>query len=264
MPAGARAISTRSGSQALKEVGPSVFFSLLVIAVAFLPVFTLVDQEGRLFSPLAYTKNLAMAIAAVLGHHARPGPADAVHADGLRHTSGRAGSPGLSTRSRSADTTPRSSTRSAACSSRLRAGVPLRAAPPKHDHRRRAPDVAHHHPRLLPARASEFMPPSVRGLAALHAHDRAGHLGDRGPATPAEPWTSDPDVVPGSRTRLRQGGPGGDLDRSRALLDDGNHDRAEATDRSGGKERWYSNWAPDWLQGAFAARLARSHYPPTN
>jgi Cu(I)/Ag(I) efflux system membrane protein CusA/SilA len=52
--------------QALKEVGPSVFFSLLVIAVAFLPVFALEDQEGRLFKPLAYTKNLAMAIAAIL------------------------------------------------------------------------------------------------------------------------------------------------------------------------------------------------------
>jgi Cu(I)/Ag(I) efflux system membrane protein CusA/SilA len=51
---------------ALQEVGPSVFFSLLVIAVAFIPVFTLVDQEGRLFKPLAYTKNLAMALAAVL------------------------------------------------------------------------------------------------------------------------------------------------------------------------------------------------------
>jgi Cu(I)/Ag(I) efflux system membrane protein CusA/SilA len=52
--------------QALKEVGPSVFFSLLVIAVAFLPVFTLVDQEGRLFKPLAYSKTLAMALAAIL------------------------------------------------------------------------------------------------------------------------------------------------------------------------------------------------------
>ncbi len=51
---------------ALKEVGPSVFFSLLVIAVAFLPVFTLMDQEGRLFKPLAFSKNLAMAIAAIL------------------------------------------------------------------------------------------------------------------------------------------------------------------------------------------------------
>jgi Cu(I)/Ag(I) efflux system membrane protein CusA/SilA len=52
--------------EALLEVGPSVFFSLLVIAVAFLPVFTLVDQEGRLFRPLAYSKTLAMAIAALL------------------------------------------------------------------------------------------------------------------------------------------------------------------------------------------------------
>jgi len=52
--------------EALQEVGPSVFFSLLVIAVAFIPVFVLVDQEGRLFKPLALSKNLAMAIAAVL------------------------------------------------------------------------------------------------------------------------------------------------------------------------------------------------------
>lgn len=52
--------------EALKEVGPSVFFSLLVIAAAFTPIFTLIDQEGRLFKPLAYSKNLTMAIAAVL------------------------------------------------------------------------------------------------------------------------------------------------------------------------------------------------------
>ncbi len=52
--------------EALQEVGPSVFFSLLVIAVAFIPVFALVDQEGRLFKPLAYSKNLTMAIAAIL------------------------------------------------------------------------------------------------------------------------------------------------------------------------------------------------------
>ncbi|MBX7147522.1 CusA/CzcA family heavy metal efflux RND transporter [bacterium] len=52
--------------KALKEVGPSVFFSLLVIGIAFIPIFTLVDQEGRLFKPLAYSKNLAMLIAALL------------------------------------------------------------------------------------------------------------------------------------------------------------------------------------------------------
>ena len=52
--------------KALKEVAPSVFFALLVIAVSFLPIFTLVDQEGRLFKPLAWSKTFAMAIAAVL------------------------------------------------------------------------------------------------------------------------------------------------------------------------------------------------------
>jgi Cu(I)/Ag(I) efflux system membrane protein CusA/SilA len=51
---------------AVKEVGPASFFSLLVIAVSFMPIFTLEAQEGRLFKPLAFTKNFAMAIAAVL------------------------------------------------------------------------------------------------------------------------------------------------------------------------------------------------------
>ena len=48
------------------EVGPSLFFSLLIITVSFVPVFTLEAQEGRMFSPLAYTKTYAMAAAAVL------------------------------------------------------------------------------------------------------------------------------------------------------------------------------------------------------
>jgi copper/silver efflux system protein len=52
--------------QAAKEVGPALFFSLLIITVSFLPVFTLEAQEGRLFAPLAYTKTFAMAGAAIL------------------------------------------------------------------------------------------------------------------------------------------------------------------------------------------------------
>lgn len=52
--------------EALMEVGPSVFFSLLVVTVSFLPVFTLVDQEGRLFTPLAWTKTLTLALASFL------------------------------------------------------------------------------------------------------------------------------------------------------------------------------------------------------
>jgi Cu(I)/Ag(I) efflux system membrane protein CusA/SilA len=52
--------------EAVKEVAPASFFALLVIAVSFLPVLTLEAQEGRLFKPLAYTKTLAMVVAAVL------------------------------------------------------------------------------------------------------------------------------------------------------------------------------------------------------
>ena len=51
---------------AAKQVGPSLFFSLLIVAVSFLPVFALEAQEGRLFSPLAYTKTYAMLGAALL------------------------------------------------------------------------------------------------------------------------------------------------------------------------------------------------------
>jgi Cu(I)/Ag(I) efflux system membrane protein CusA/SilA len=51
---------------AVKEVGGPSFFALLVIAVSFIPVFTLTGMEGRLFKPLAFTKNFSMAIAAVL------------------------------------------------------------------------------------------------------------------------------------------------------------------------------------------------------
>src|SRR2546421_831327 len=51
---------------AVKEVGGPSFYSLLVIAVAFMPIFALQYQEGRLFKPLAFTKNFSMVIAAVL------------------------------------------------------------------------------------------------------------------------------------------------------------------------------------------------------
>ena len=52
--------------EAATEVGPALFFSLLIITVSFLPIFTLEAQEGRLFKPLAYTKTFAMAAAAFL------------------------------------------------------------------------------------------------------------------------------------------------------------------------------------------------------
>jgi Cu(I)/Ag(I) efflux system membrane protein CusA/SilA len=52
--------------EAAKEVGPSLFFSLLVITVGFLPIFTLQGQAGRLFKPLAYTKTFAMLFSSFL------------------------------------------------------------------------------------------------------------------------------------------------------------------------------------------------------
>jgi Cu(I)/Ag(I) efflux system membrane protein CusA/SilA len=56
----------RAIARAASEVGPALFFSLLIITLSFLPVFTLQAQEGRLFSPLAFTKTYAMAGAAAL------------------------------------------------------------------------------------------------------------------------------------------------------------------------------------------------------
>jgi Cu(I)/Ag(I) efflux system membrane protein CusA/SilA len=53
--------------EAAREVGPSLFFSMLIITVSFLPIFVLGEQSGRLFKPLAYTKTFAIAAGAILG-----------------------------------------------------------------------------------------------------------------------------------------------------------------------------------------------------
>jgi Cu(I)/Ag(I) efflux system membrane protein CusA/SilA len=53
-------------ARSAKEVGPALFFSLLIITVSFLPIFTLEAEEGRLFAPLAFTKTYAMAASAIL------------------------------------------------------------------------------------------------------------------------------------------------------------------------------------------------------
>ncbi len=82
IPAGATSFDTRTLSReerraivvaAASEVGPSLFFSLLIITVSFIPVFSLEGQEGRLFTPLALTKTLAMAAASVLSLVLVPG-----------------------------------------------------------------------------------------------------------------------------------------------------------------------------------------------
>ena len=64
---------------AASEVGPTLFYSLLVITVSFAPVFTLTEQSGRLFKPLAFTKTYAMAAAALLVDHPGAGAHGLVH-----------------------------------------------------------------------------------------------------------------------------------------------------------------------------------------
>lgn len=68
LPPGANGIQNRNQAilAAAKEVGPSLFFSLLIVTVSFLPVFTLEQVEGRMFRPLALTKTFSMAAASVL------------------------------------------------------------------------------------------------------------------------------------------------------------------------------------------------------
>jgi Cu(I)/Ag(I) efflux system membrane protein CusA/SilA len=69
---------------AMQEVGPSVFFALLVITVSFLPIFTLEATEGRLFRPLAFTKTYAMGFAALLSVTLTPALAVLVIRGGIR------------------------------------------------------------------------------------------------------------------------------------------------------------------------------------
>jgi len=64
-----RAARAEAMIAACREVGPALFFSLLIITVSFLPVFTLEAQEGRMFSPLAWTKTFAMGGAAMHTEH---------------------------------------------------------------------------------------------------------------------------------------------------------------------------------------------------
>src|SRR3546814_4396975 len=59
-------ISDWSSDVCSSDLGPSLFLSLLIIALSFMPVFTLQGQEGKLFAPLAFTKTYAMASAAIL------------------------------------------------------------------------------------------------------------------------------------------------------------------------------------------------------
>ena len=169
--------------EALKEVGPSVFFSLLVIAVAFLPVFTLVDQEGRLFKPLAYTKNLAMAIAAILA--ITLDPAMRMMFTRMDYSrSGPAGWPGSRQPARVGRYYPEEKHPISDGLFRIYEPPAGSCSGTQGDDprccRRPRPDDD---PRLPPARLGVHAA-ALRGHDPLHADDAAGHLGDRGAEAP--------------------------------------------------------------------------------
>ena len=215
--------------EALLEVGPSVFFSLLVIAVAFLPVFTLVDQEGRLFKPLAWTKNLAMAIAAVLALTLDPA---------LRM---------LFTRMDFVHFRPR-------WLAWLVNQVTVGRYYPEEKHPisrvlfavyEPACRAVLRHPKTTIAIAvlvvattvpvylrlgHEFMPPLNEGTILYMPTTLPGHLGDRGEPAAAGAGP-DPEVVPRGGARLRQGRPRRDVHRPGAVLDDGDDRRPQAAVR---------------------------------
>ena len=171
-------------AEASVEVGPALFFSLLIITLSFVPVFTLEAQEGRLFSPLAYTKTYAMAVAAALSVTLVPV---------LMGYFIRGRIPGELDESRQ---------------SRARGRVPTcaahRAARTDGDHRRRARDrgfgavAGEPHRRRVHAGARRRRPP-------VHAVRPAGHLGGQDERAAAANRPADP-LGAGGRARVREGG----------------------------------------------------------
>ena len=240
---------------ALTEVGPSVFFSLLVIAVAFLPVFALVDQEGRLFKPLAFSKNLAMAIAAVLAVTIDPA---------LRMLFARMDPftfkprwlAWVATEVARGDLLPGGAPPDQPRHPPgLRAGLPLRAAPPLDGDRRLGRAGRGQHPGLLQARPRVHAA-AARGVAAVHADDAARPRRLRGAADPRDAGP-DPQDHPRGRAGLREGRARRHLDRPGAVLDDGDDHHPQARGAVAGEGALVLLLGAGVVQGLSAQRLAR-------
>jgi Cu(I)/Ag(I) efflux system membrane protein CusA/SilA len=187
-----------------KEVGPAIFASVLVIAISFIPIFALEAQEGRMFKPLAWTNNLAIAMCAVLAitlvpaclptfirgrifpeqRHPISRSLQGIYAPLLRWALQHRGAVVL-----------------------LAVGLLLSRADLSTD------GVGVH-------------AAAIRGDDPIYAHDPAGSLGDRSGPAPSH-HGSETEVVPRSRAGLRQSRTGGNLHGPGAVQHDGGDHRIE-------------------------------------
>ena len=145
---------------AMQEVGPSIFFALLVITVSFLPIFALEGTEGRLFKPLAFTKTYAMGFAARALGHAHAGARGAADP---RPDPRRARQPAQPLARRAATRRSCASWCAGGCSWSPVRCVLLATAVPR-----------------VPLARLGVHAAAQRGHAALHADRAAGHLDRRG------------------------------------------------------------------------------------
>ncbi len=218
---------------AVKEVGGPSFFALLVIAVSFMPIFALEAQEGRLFKPLAFTKNFSMIIAAVLAITLDPA---------IRL---------LFTHMKNFSFRPR-------FLARVANAVLVGKIHSEENHPISRPLMRIYHPivefvlrhqwstivaaflvvavtfapriGVFEKIGSEFMPPLDEGTLLYMPITRPGHFRHRSAAGAPDPG-QDPEILSGSRTRVRQGRAGRNGHRPCAFIHDGDGDRSQAAVR---------------------------------
>ncbi len=193
-------------ADAAKEVGPTLFYALLVITVSFMPVFALEAQEGRLFKPLAFTKTYSMAAASLLSVTLVP----VLMGYWIR---GRI----------------RPETRNPVNRIIISLYRPVVHLVLRWRWAVLALTVAALGMTWIPVLAARLRihAPAVGGRPPVHADDAPGRVDRQSARSPPADGQDHP-VVPGGRSRLRQGRPGGHGDRSRAAQHGRNHHHAEA------------------------------------
>ena len=218
--------------EAAAQVGPALFFSLLIITVSFMPIFTLESQEGRLFSPLAFTKTFAMAAAAILSVTLVPalmvvfvrGKIIPEHKNPINRFLIWIYRPVIKG-------VMRAKTLVVVLALAVLAVKRLAGAPAWH----------------------RIHAESQRGHIALHADDVTRHLGDKSRRIDADAGPHHP-LVSGSGLGLRQGGARGDRDRSGAVRDVRDRGQPQA---EGGVARRHDSRRVDCGDGQSAAVSGR-------